>query len=91
MIWKASTPGGRQFYHWNQICIFYNARNRDGSESRFPKQTKFIEEGKTIPKINQLEVFIEKVNNDFDNSLITQVVRDNLVVAAENLILDLQL
>jgi len=49
----------------------------------------FIESGQTTPAINQLNAFINKVNQDYSHSKLTKQVRDSLVAAAQKLIDDL--
>jgi hypothetical protein len=49
----------------------------------------FIGSGMTTPATNQLNAFINKVNQDYAQGKITQQVRDDLVLAAQQLIDDL--
>lgn len=49
----------------------------------------FIGSGLITPAINQLNAFINKVNQDYNQGKITQQVRDDLVASAQNLIDDL--
>lgn len=50
------------------------------------KVEKFIEDGKVASAINQLNAFISKVENDYNNGVITQAERDYLVGVAQQLI-----
>ena len=50
---------------------------------------KFIEQGKIQPAINQLNAFINKLEQDFNQGLITEAERDYFVAAAQKLIDDL--
>lgn len=50
------------------------------------KVEAFIEGGQTIAAINQLNAFINKVNQDYNQNKITQQIRNDLIAAAENLI-----
>lgn len=54
------------------------------------KVATFIEEGKIHVALNQLNAFINKVNQDYAQGILTQEERDQLVDAAEDLIADLQ-
>jgi hypothetical protein len=54
------------------------------------KVATFIEAGNIQAAINQLNAFISKVNQDYNQNEITLQVRDNLVALAEALIGDLQ-
>ena len=54
------------------------------------KVAAFIEQGKIQPAINQLNAFIEKVEEDYQNGEISQEVRDNLINLAQTLLNDLQ-
>jgi hypothetical protein len=49
----------------------------------------FIENGQITPAINQLNAFISKVNQDYNQGTITQSERNTLVTAAQQLIDDL--
>lgn len=50
----------------------------------------FIEQGKIQPAINQLDAFIDKVEQDYSAGIITLGERNNLVNLAQALIADLQ-
>lgn len=50
----------------------------------------FIESAQTTPAVNQLNAFINKVNQDFSQGKISEEERDNLVQVAQNLISALQ-
>lgn len=50
----------------------------------------FIENGKDQPAINQLNVFIAKVDKSYSKGEISQIIHDNLTSLAQNLISDLQ-
>jgi hypothetical protein len=54
------------------------------------KIEKFIEEGKIQAAINQLQAFIDKVEADYTNGVITQSEYDNLISFAQTLLADLQ-
>lgn len=54
------------------------------------KIQKFIEDGKVTPAINQLDAFINKVEQDFSQAVITQSEHETLVSLAEALRADLQ-
>ncbi len=49
----------------------------------------FIESGQATAAINQLNAFINKVNQDYNQGKITQQMRDDFVAAAQQLIEDL--
>jgi len=53
------------------------------------KVAGFIEQGKIQAAINQLNAFINKVNQDYTQNILTEAQRDDLVDAAEDLIDDL--
>ncbi|MFT5098490.1 MAG: hypothetical protein ACI9HY_000598 [Planctomycetaceae bacterium] len=53
------------------------------------KVEQFIEQGKIQPAISQLNAFINKVEQDFNQGLIVSAARDFFVAAAQNLIDDL--
>ncbi len=50
------------------------------------KVCRFVEEGKITPAINQLEAFINKVRTDITKGNINQIVGNNLIDMATNLI-----
>ncbi len=50
------------------------------------KVENFIQNGQVTSALNQLNAFIVKVNADYGRSIITQVVRDNLLAMAQLLI-----
>lgn len=54
------------------------------------KVEQFIETGKIQAAINQLEAFINKVEQDYQQGIITVDVYNNLIAAAENLIADIE-
>lgn len=54
------------------------------------KIAKFIDNGQINAAIGQLEAFIDKVEDDYSNSIISQAVRDDLVGLANTLLADLQ-
>lgn len=54
------------------------------------KVAPFIEQGKTTPAINQLNAFIQKVNQDYVHGAITLADKDAFVNLAQSLILALQ-
>lgn len=54
------------------------------------KIEKFIEDGKITPAVNQLNAFIDKVEDDYLASIITQAERDSLIGLANALLADLQ-
>lgn len=74
------------------IVVAYNfPTNVENSYlANLKKVGKFIEEGKIQPAINQLNVFIAKVEEDYTAGIITQSERDNLVGLAQALLQDLQ-
>ena len=53
------------------------------------KVADFIEQGKIQAAINQLNAFINKVNQDYSQGILTQSERDSLMTVAEDLIDDL--
>ena len=54
------------------------------------KVPKFINDGKVTPAINQLNAFIQKVNQDFSQGKLTQAQRDAFVGQAQAIINALQ-
>lgn len=54
------------------------------------KIKKLIEDGKAKSTINQLNAFVAKVDQDYFDGNISQVIHDNLIYLAQNLITDLQ-
>lgn len=58
--------------------------------SNLKKVEIFIQEGKIQAAINQLNAFINKVNQDYAAGTITQSVRDELIGLAQALLADLQ-
>lgn len=74
------------------IVVTYNfPTNVENSYlANLKKVEKFIEEGKIEAAINQLNAFIDKVETDYSEGIITQAERNNLVNLAQALIDDLQ-
>jgi hypothetical protein len=53
------------------------------------KVGEFIEQGKITPALNQLHAFINKIEQDYAQEILTQEEYDDLIQAVNNLIVDL--
>lgn len=72
------------------ITYSFPANIENSYLANLKKVEKFIEEGKINAAINQLQAFIDKVENDYAAGIITQAVHDDLIGLAENLLTDLE-
>ncbi len=74
----------------NDVIVLDLSNNLENSYlANLFKVEGFIQNGQITPAINQLNAFIGKVNQDYNQNKITQQVRDDLVASAQQLIDDL--